>query len=125
MGIANSGTIKTLTNSGTVSGGAGGAGLSIAVAGVGGAGMSNASAATIGTLTNAPGATIAGGNGGSGFTGGAGGAGIANSGAIMTLTNQGMIARRQWRHGLFGGKVRRRGDCKFGHDHDADQQGDD
>ncbi len=58
-GIAKSGTIKTLTNSGTISGGFGGAGTT---GGVGGAGLPNGG--TIGTLTNS--GTISGGNGGGG-----------------------------------------------------------
>ena len=92
-GLANSGTIATLTNKGTISGGNGlvGSGGGIGGAGIansgtitkltnggqisglagfrGGAGMSNASGATIGSLSNATGATI---SGGGGFRSGAG-----------------------------------------------------
>ena len=69
-GVSNAGTITTLSNSGKISGGNGGAGRG----GAGGAGVSNAG--TITTLTNS--GTISGGGGGSAFgpAGGAGGAGI-------------------------------------------------
>jgi hypothetical protein len=71
---------------------AGGGGVS---GGAGGAGISNAKGAAIGSLSNAIAATIGGGAGGTGGggrgAGGPGGVGIANSGAIMTLTNRGSI----------------------------------
>jgi hypothetical protein len=117
--VWNSGTVKTLTNSGTISGGmggssnlggAGGAGVWNSgtvktltnsgtigggaggdYGGAGGAGVWNASGATIAALSNATGATISGGNGAEAFTGGAGGAGIRNSGTVTTLTNKGTI----------------------------------
>jgi hypothetical protein len=84
----------TLTNSGAISGGAGGNGGK--TGGAGGAGVNNGpqlGGATIKTLTNS--GTILGGNGGNGSgtagVGGAGGAGISNSGTIGTLTNSGVI----------------------------------
>ena len=84
-GVINSSTITTLTNSGTVSGGAGG------LYG-GGVGVRNLRGAGIGSLNDATGAKIMGGNGRSSFTDGAGGAGIMNSGTIATLTNKGTIS---------------------------------
>jgi hypothetical protein len=86
--VANSGTVRTLTNSGTISGGGGG--FSYTIGGAGGAGVSNSG--TITTLTNS--GTINGGGGGgasNGGAGGVGGAGVANSGTIATLTNSGTI----------------------------------
>ena len=79
--MLNAGTITTLTNSGTISGGAGGPPSHFhGAGGVGGAGVANSG--TITTLTNS--GTIGGGSGGSSpfflaETGGAGGAGISNS----------------------------------------------
>ena len=71
-GIVNSGTIATLTNSGTISGGDGGSG---GTAGLGGAGLSN-----FGTVTSlANSGAISGGNA---CFKAAGGAGVSNSGAI-------------------------------------------
>ena len=93
-GVANSGTIATLTNQGTIRGGNGGPGVNsgqgqpLPIGGSGGAGVSNSGA--IATLTN--GGTIAGGEGGTGRTGNAGGPGVWNSGAIATLTNNGAIS---------------------------------
>ncbi len=90
-GIANSGTIETLTNSGTIHGGHGGhAAGSFGVGGAGAAGVSNAG--TITTLSNS--GAISGGNGGNGgFFGrnGAGGTGVSNAGTITSLSNSGAI----------------------------------
>jgi hypothetical protein len=89
-GLANSGTIATLTIKGTISGGAGG-GRGEATAftgGAGGSGISNAG--TITKLTNS--GKILGGNGGDATQiGGRGGAGIFNAGTITTLSNRGAI----------------------------------
>jgi PEP-CTERM motif-containing protein len=87
-GVANRGLIRTLSNSGTISGGEGGRGVT---GGVGGAGVSNSG--TIGTLTNS--ATISGGRGGTAGrsgAGGVGGAGVSNSGTTTNLTNSGTIS---------------------------------
>ena len=87
------GTIATLTNSGTISGGNGGesgTGLPWASAGAGGAGIANSG--TIATLTNS--GTIHGGKGGSGSTSGAPGDAILSAGAgasIGPITNSGRI----------------------------------
>jgi PEP-CTERM motif len=110
--VSNVGTIKTLSNSGAISGGNGGGAFSRA--GVGGAGVSNFGAITtmsnsgaisggnggsgagvsntgaIATLTNS--GTINGGNGGSAVNGGPGGAGVSNAATITTLTNSGAIS---------------------------------
>ena len=89
--MSNAGTITSLSNSGTISGGNGGV-ASFTVGGAGGAGVSNAG--TIRTLTNS-GAIMGGAGGGaSGLPGGAGGAGVSNAhgGRIATLTNSGMIS---------------------------------
>ena len=89
-GIWNSGTVKTLTNSGKIIGGVGGPGNTAYAVGTGGAGVLNSGLIT--TLTN--GGTIRGGNGAAGVSGGpggAGGAGVRNSGTITTLTNSGTI----------------------------------
>jgi hypothetical protein len=89
----NSGTIATLTNNGTISGGTGGAGGSGAATGAGGgggAGIWNAGA--IGPIAN--GGTIEGGVGGKGSPNGAAGDAIysAGSGAsIGPITNTGHI----------------------------------
>ncbi|MBV8443987.1 MAG: PEP-CTERM sorting domain-containing protein, partial [Hyphomicrobiales bacterium] len=86
-GVSNAGTIVTLTNRGTISGGD--AGFGIESGGAGGGGVVNAG--SIATLRNT--GTISGGAGGSGgeLTGGAGGAGVSNSGTITTLINRGTI----------------------------------
>jgi hypothetical protein len=89
----NSGTIQTLTNSGTIRGGNGGA---LQADGTGGAGVANSG--TITTLTSS--GTIRGGAGGS--FGGAGGAGILNSGVIGPLANRGTI---EGGHGTNGGAM--------------------
>ena len=107
-GLANSGTIATLTNRGTISGGTGfrkhrapAWWLAVANSGTitkltnsgeitglagsrGGAGVSNASGATIGSFNNAAGGTIIGGGGVS-----RGGAGVSNESgaAISSLVN--------------------------------------
>ena len=81
-GVVNSGTIKTLTNSGTILGGKGGSSIA---GGTGGAGVANSG--TVKTLTNN--GTISSGAGGN--FGGASGAGIRNSGAIGPLVNGGTI----------------------------------
>jgi hypothetical protein len=89
-GVSN-GVITTLTNSGTITGGAGGSGSS---PGAGGAGVLNAgmigstSIASSGLINN-KGASILGGSGASG--GGAGGVGLSNSGTITALTSKGTI----------------------------------
>ncbi len=102
-GVANSGTITTLGNRGTISGGNGGA--SGLPPGAGGAGVSNAKGATISSLTN--GGAIMGGAGGFADqinrTEGLGGAGIANAGTITTLTNSGTVRGGQGGGGIFGG----------------------
>jgi hypothetical protein len=88
--VSNRSTIKTLTNSGAISGGDGGLGAGRGgsfVGGPGGAGVSNAG--TITTLSN--GGAIRGGNGGVGSEKGVGGAGLANSGTLAALTNSGRI----------------------------------
>ena len=101
--MSNAGTVKALTNNGTISGGIGGR-----QGGTGGAGVRANSGQTINLLSNAAGAKISGGMGGPfGFgdetirggnpaggrsSFGAGGAGIANSGTINTLTNRGTIS---------------------------------
>jgi hypothetical protein len=84
-GVANSGTITTLSNTGKISGGAGGV-----KQGTGGAGVSNSG--TVTTLSNS--GTISGGRAAKGDAtgaGGAGGAGVSNSGTITSLTNTGTI----------------------------------
>jgi hypothetical protein len=84
-GLANSGTVGTLTNKGTIRGGRGGAASSI-TGGAGGVGIANSGAIT--TLTNS--GTISGGAGGAGASvGGAGGAGLSNAkgATIVSLTN--------------------------------------
>ncbi len=88
--MSNAGTIRTLSNSGAISGGNGGAAASLLP---GGAGVSNAG--TVTSLTNS--GKINGGNGGSapsgvgqGFAGGAGGSN-AQGGTIATLSNGGVI----------------------------------
>ena len=89
-GLSNAGTIKMLTNSGTIGGGNGGSGLSAAMGGAGGAGIANSG--TIATLTNS--GTIHGGKGGSGSTSGAPGDAILSAGAgasIGPITNSGTI----------------------------------
>jgi hypothetical protein len=84
-GLFNAGTIMTLTNSGTISGG----GALAGGAAVGGAGTANSG--TITTLTNHR--TISGGSANAVSSGGAaGGAGVSNSGTITTLTNSGKIS---------------------------------
>jgi hypothetical protein len=90
VGLTNAGKIGTLTNSGTLKGGAGGAGQTHG--GLGGAGVANSN--TISTLTNS--GMVYGGAGGVGSgasgVGGAGGAGILNSDMISTaLTNSGAV----------------------------------
>ena len=88
--MANTGTITSLANSGTISGGNGGNGANFRSAGgAGGAGIWNSGA--IGPIAN--GGTIEGGLGGKGsFSGGAGGSGIGNSGTITSLSNKGTIS---------------------------------
>jgi hypothetical protein len=91
-GLANSGVITTLTNSGEITGGNGGAASNKAQGGAGGTGLLNS--ATIMNFTNNSNGMIKGGQGGAGTPGGAGGnggAGILNTGTIATLTNNGMI----------------------------------
>jgi hypothetical protein len=73
-GVSNAGTIASLSNRGTISGGNGGGGPTLVAGGAGGAGVSNAG--TITSLSNS--GTVAGGNGGS-PTSGAGGAGRRGS----------------------------------------------
>jgi hypothetical protein len=84
--------IKTLSNSGTISGGAGGSAGGILppniFGGVGGAGVSNSAGATIGLLDNKKGAPISGGAAGSQTFAGPG---VLNVGTITTLTNAGAI----------------------------------
>jgi len=88
--VSNAGTIRTLSNSGAISGGNGGAAASLLP---GGAGVSNAG--TVTSLTNS--GKINGGNGGSAPSGVgqgfAGGAGVSNAqgGTIATLSNGGVI----------------------------------
>ena len=82
-GLANYGTITTLTNKGTISGGAA---SSLAADGYGGLGIVNEK--TIVTLTNS--GAISGGNA-TGATSAFGGTGIFNSGTIGTLSNSGTI----------------------------------
>ena len=86
--MANAGTITTLNNLGSITGGAGG--YSPFYLGTGGAGVSNA--ATITKLSNR--GSITGGGGGSGGfnEGGQGGAGVSNSGTIGSLVNSGGIS---------------------------------
>jgi hypothetical protein len=91
-GVSNRQTIATLTNGGTISGGAGGgASSSFILPPSGGAGVSNHG--TITSFTNN--ATIRGGVGGSAGTiariGGLGGLGVGNAGTITSLTNNGSI----------------------------------
>jgi hypothetical protein len=127
VGIANSGTIGKLTNSGAISGGNGASGssafgfasgagianfgtiatlsnnraISGGAGGSGGAGTANSG--TIGKLTNS--GAISGGNGASGSSafGFAGGAGIANSRTISALTNGGTISGGNGASHEFGG----------------------
>src|SRR5262245_20006992 len=78
-------SITTLSNSGSILGGAG-----TRTTGPGGAGVLNHQ--TITTLVNV--GTIAGGNAdfaGTTLPGGSGGAGVSNAGTITTLTNKGTI----------------------------------
>jgi hypothetical protein len=82
-GVTNYGTITTLTNMGTISGGAAN---SLAADAWGGLGIANAK--VIGTLTNS--GTIAGGKA-TGVTGAFGGTAIFNFGKIGTLSNSGTI----------------------------------
>jgi hypothetical protein len=87
--VANAGTITTLNNLGSITGGVGGHAYGQSYAGTGGAGISNA--ATITKLANS--GSITGGVGGVGASeGGQGGAGVANSGAIGELVNTGGIS---------------------------------
>jgi hypothetical protein len=79
--------ITTLSNSGAINGGAGGAVSGIALPGSGGAGLSNAGGGTLETLSNS--GAIAGAWGGT--PGGADGAGILNAGTIGSLNNSGTI----------------------------------
>jgi hypothetical protein len=96
-GVANAGTIATLTNHGTIGGGNGGG--SATFGGRGGTGVSNAG--TITTLSNS--GAISGGNGGNGSpVDGTGGAGISNSGRIATLVNSGAISGGSAGHGRGG-----------------------
>jgi hypothetical protein len=130
-GVWNASTITSLSNSGAIAGGNGGAGFF--GGGFGGAGVANSG--TIGSLSNrgkivggagGPGnttgavgagaaavmnsgtiktltnsGTIRGGKGGSSISGGAGGAGVMNSGTIKTLTNSGTVSGGAG--GKFGG----------------------
>jgi hypothetical protein len=87
-GVANSGTISSLTNSGMVYGGAGGNGAgSFRLGGAGQAGIANSG--TISSLSNSE--TVMGGVGGNAAGpfggGGVGGAGIINLGTISSLSN--------------------------------------
>jgi hypothetical protein len=89
-GVSNVGTIKTLSNSGTISGGNGGNGLFGAKGGAGGTGIANSG--MIATLSNS--GTIHGGKGGSGSTSGAPGDAIYSAGkraSIGPITNSGQI----------------------------------
>ena len=116
-GVANSATIGTLTNQGTIVGGAGGrsvtggaggtgvsnsrtittltnsgaitGGAGAEDGGEGGVGVANASGATITTFDNAKGGVISGGAGGNG--GGLAGNAFDNAGAITSFTNDGTI----------------------------------
>jgi hypothetical protein len=93
-GVANSGTLKTLTNAGKIIGGDGGKGGTLIVrgpGGAGGAGILNGAGGKIGSLDNGAGATITGGNGGGGPIPGPGGAGIWNAAVIGALVNGGTI----------------------------------
>ncbi len=82
------GTITTLTNAGTIAGGAGGSAILIGVGGAGGAGVSNSGA--IAALTNS--GVIEGGKGGTGPSGnGAAGDAIISTGSIGPITNSGQI----------------------------------
>ena len=131
--MSNAGTITSLTNSGTISGGdggrLGGVGRVGGAAGVGGAGVSNARG-TIASLTNS--GTIIGGNGGPSYrTGGAGAGGVERCGfqhdnipqqtgreRSAAETGRRLELRRRGRRGRGGGVERR-------HDHDAANNGDD
>jgi hypothetical protein len=79
--------IATLANSGTISGGNGGAGVSGGPGGAGGAGLWNSG--TIAALTNS--GTIRGGAGGSGSPSGAPGDAIFSTGSIGPIANSGSI----------------------------------
>ena len=82
-GVANAGTIGSLTNGGTIEGGGASGGFNTSAPG--GAGVSNAG--TIATLTNR-GAIRGGNGGGEEFVAGAG---VSNSGTITALSNAGTI----------------------------------
>jgi len=84
-GVSNAGTIKTLTNSGAISGGNGGSGARLG--GAGDAGVLNAG--TIKTLTNS--GAINGGSGGSGPVDGVAGDAIYSTGSIGPIANSGKI----------------------------------
>jgi hypothetical protein len=91
-GVANSGAITTLTNSGTIEGGTGGSSpfFLAETGGAGGAGISNSG--TLGMLTNS--GLIEGGAGGAGVTPGAMGDAIHSAGphaSIGPITNSGQI----------------------------------
>jgi hypothetical protein len=91
-GVANSGAITTLTNSGTIGGGTGGTSPFFLgeTGGAGGAGISNSG--TLGMLTNS--GLIEGGAGGAGVTPGAMGDAIYSAGphaSIGPITNSGQI----------------------------------
>jgi hypothetical protein len=91
--VSNTGTVGTLTDTGAISGGEGGAGIPDGYPG-GAGGTAIGNSGTIATLTNS--GAIEGGVGGSassgsGSRGGAGGAGVSNAGAIGALSNSGTI----------------------------------
>jgi hypothetical protein len=104
-GVANGGTITTLTNNGAISGGFGASGFAVLNGGTittltnhgaisGGSGNAGGASGifnegTITTLTNS--GTIGGGAAGT-VAGAPGGAGVGNSGTITSLTNSGTIA---------------------------------
>ena len=116
----NSGSIKTLTNSGMISGGAGATSLA---GGFGGSGVSNSR--TITTLSNS-GKIIGGDGGGQNFSvnfAGAGGGGVMNAKGAMigSLYNAAgaTIAGGNEEEWAFLRRRGRRGDREFRHDHDA------
>ena len=92
VGLANQGTITTLTNGGKIDGGLGGNDAAPNPGGrdgSGGAGLTNSG--TINSLQVFLSGSIAGGNGGSATLGGQGGTGVNNSHLMTILTNRGTI----------------------------------